>query len=533
MELTDFIVVGSSFCGVMSAKTLVDENVKVLMLDVGITQKENGFPKDSSFIQIRKTDEQQADFFLGKNFESLGSLNEKTPIHLTPNRKHTTKQVSEFLNWTMGEFNPIESLAKGGLGNAWGLGSYVYSDNELKETGLDVDGMKKAYQWVASHVSISGGNDASINYANGKLFNPQQAIPLDFNGQTLFNNVLNKHQALKKNGFTIGRAPLAVSTENANHGEKYLADDLDFYSADNSSAYRPNVTLNQLLKQPNFRYQNNTLVLKFKKIEDIIELECLDITTNETKIYKCKKLIMAAGTLGSARIIMRSLSIDKLPIISNTYSYMPSVQLKHIGAVNTSYQTGLAQLSLYYDKDNTHTKVAMGSLYSYRSLMMFRLLREFPMDYKNGISFFKLLQPALNITGIFHPEYGSTQKYIERVADTNSPTQDSMKSKYILSDIEELEVNNTEKAFKKTLFKIGAIPLGVKRNWHGASIHYGGTIPFSNQPTLGTINKNGQLYGFETIYIADGSGFNFLSGKGLTLTLMAYAHLTAKKALEK
>jgi hypothetical protein len=229
---------------------------------------------------------------------------------------------------------------------------------------------------------------------------------------------------------------------------------------------------------------------------------------------------------------MRSLEVDKLPIISNPYTYIPSLQIQHLGARNVDYQTGLAQLSLYYDLDKKHTNVAMGSLYSYRSLMGFRLLKEFPMDTKNGIQLLKLLQPALNITGVFHPEYGSNTKFIERVSDSNSPTNDSMKSSYVLSEKELQIINQTEKAFKNALQTLGTIPLKVQRNHHGASIHYGGTIPYNQQNAKVSLQKNGSLTGIKNVFVTDGSGFQFLSGKGLTLTLMAHSHLIAKNALE-
>jgi hypothetical protein len=535
MEIKQFIVIGSSFCGVISAKTLVDAGANVLMLDTGIVGENEIEKPEKSFIEIRKKATNQSDYLIGENFEALANLQKKNPIHLTPNRTFTTNKVENFLNWTSGEFVPIESLARGGLGNGWGLGSFVYSENELMETGLNVQKMQDSYKWVASKIGISGGNDASNEYATANLLNNQTAIPLDFNGQTLFENSIKNKEKLAKKGFVSGRTPLAISTENDINGDKFNEEDLDFYSTRNSSAYRPQVTLNELLKNNSFEYQKNQLVLSFSQIKsDLIEVFSLNIETNEKKSFFCKKLLLSAGTLGTARIVMRSLSINKLPIICNPYTYIPSLQIKHIGAKNTDYQTGLAQMSLYSDPNKKHTNVAMGSIYSYRSLMGFRLLKEFPMDSKNGMRFLKLIMPALNITGIFHPEYGSENKFIERISDDNSPTNDAMKSKYELSEYELLKLENTEKSFKKALWNLGTIPLKVQRNNHGASIHYGGSIPYDNALTkTPTLEKNGSLKGFPNVFVADGSGFQFLSGKGLTLTLMAHAHLVAKNALEQ
>jgi hypothetical protein len=535
LEIKQFIVIGSSFCGVMSTKTLLDSGANVLMLDAGVENENDTEKPEKSFVEIRKKGEHQSDYLIGNNFEAWSNWQKKTSIHLTPNRTFTTNKVENFLNWTAGAFFPIESLALGGLGNGWGLGSFVYSENELMQTGLNVSKMQEAYTWVASKIGISGGNDASSEYATANLLENQSPIPLDFNGKSLFENSLKNQKKLYKNGFVVGRTPLAIGTENEINGEKFNDQDLDFYSTGKSAAYRPQVTFNELVKNDHFEYQKNQLVLSFKQLKsDLIEVVALNIETNQKQSYFCKKLLLSAGTLATARIVMRSLSIDKLPIICNPYTYIPSLQIKHIGAKNTDYQTGLAQMSLYFDPEKKHTDVAMGSVYSYRSLMGFRLLKEFPMDCKNGINFLKLILPALNITGIFHPEYGSENKYIERIADKNSPTKDSMKSKYELSENELLKLDTTEKCFKKALWNLGTIPLRVQRNNHGASIHYGGAIPYKNAKTnTPTLEKNGSVTGFPNVFVTDGSGFQFLSGKGLTLTLMAHAYLVAKNALEQ
>ena len=66
---------------------------------------------------------------------------------------------------------------------------------------------------------------------------------------------------------------------------------------------------------------------------------------------------------------------------------------------------------------------------------------------------------------------------------------------------------------------------------HGSSIHYAGTLPFSEKEGMFTLAKDGRLHGSKSVYVADGSGFRFLPAKGLTLSLMANAHAVAKGLL--
>ena len=70
---SDYILIGSGASGVQAAQTLIEQGQKVLLLDVGTTglNYDSTLPK-MDFEQIRRTDAQQMDYILGKNFEGFG-----------------------------------------------------------------------------------------------------------------------------------------------------------------------------------------------------------------------------------------------------------------------------------------------------------------------------------------------------------------------------------------------------------------------------------------------------------------------------
>ena len=65
----------------------------------------------------------------------------------------------------------------------------------------------------------------------------------------------------------------------------------------------------------------------------------------------------------------------------------------------------------------------------------------------------------------------------------------------------------------------------------GSGIHYAGTLPFSDSNERFHLLRNGKLGNTQNIFVADGSGFNYLPAKGLTFSLMANAHRVALNAL--
>jgi hypothetical protein len=73
---------------------------------------------------------------------------------------------------------------------------------------------------------------------------------------------------------------------------------------------------------------------------------------------------------------------------------------------------------------------------------------------------------------------------------------------------------------------------GLKRidPGYGASIHYGGTLPFNQAGARISLDLSGRLNSSASVFVADGSGFRYLPAKSLTLSLMANAHLVAQQA---
>lgn len=81
--------------------------------------------------------------------------------------------------------------------------------------------------------------------------------------------------------------------------------------------------------------------------------------------------------------------------------------------------------------------------------------------------------------------------------------------------------------------KLGAFPVKMIDPGIGSSIHYAGVLPFEKEEKPFTLSPDGRLHGTRNIFVADGSGFCFLPGKGLTLSLMANAHSVAQNALKQ
>ena len=64
----------------------------------------------------------------------------------------------------------------------------------------------------------------------------------------------------------------------------------------------------------------------------------------------------------------------------------------------------------------------------------------------------------------------------------------------------------------------------------GASVHYAGTVPMSDDPAGPTADEHCRSRDFENLFFVDGTTFPSLAAKNLTFTLMANAARVADAA---
>lgn len=533
MKLHDFIVVGSGCTGAMAAQTLAEGGAQVLILDGGKKdeQYENRVP-EKNFIDLRRHDDDQQAYFLGDRFESIPDSTVGTGAQLTPPRQYLIDRVNEYLPVSSETFFPMESLARGGLGGGWGLGCCVFSEQELQKAGLPVQEMQQAYQTIADRIGISGAADDAQPYTFAHLGNIQTATPADPTAHLFLQRYARKKETLNKKGFYLGRPALALLTQNKNDRRATGLRDMDFYSDTEKAAYRPQFTIDQLQRLPNVQYEGGVLVTHFEEKDDHVIVHGLRLGDNEALQWSCRKLVLAPGVLGTARIVLRSLpGKESLPLLCNPYSYIPFLVPKRVGKNMPEQLSGFAQLSLFHDPNHTHDDVAMASIYTYRSLLLFRLLREVPLNFRDARLLMQWMLSGIVILGLHHPEASGGEKKLQLITDPHSPTHDRLEATYIPAATETQRVHEREHAYARALRSLGAWKLKRVDPGFGSSIHYAGVLPFSTAEDGRTLHADGRIGGTQHIFVADGSGFRYLPAKGLTLSLMANAHTVAKGLL--
>ena len=526
----DVIVVGSGPAGANAAAALVERGRRVLMLDVGDADSTyEPLVPAQPFASIRRSHESQHRYFLGERFEGIPSTGVRVGAQLTPPRMYVTGSAARLTPSHSTTFTAAESLALGGLGNAWGAGVFEFDATELADWPVAVDELRPHYDAVASRIGVSGATD------DLSRFFPQPASampPLEIDSSA--ERILRAYQANKSSfnadGFFLGRPGMAVSTEARADRGPHEYRDMDFWADTDRSVYRPRWTIAKLRRSGAFEYVGRQLVLRFAEQPDGgVTVMTRDVDAGSSRQFSARALLLGAGTLGTARIVLRSLGRfgRRVPLLCNPYTYAPVINWRMLGADARDRRHSLAQLTAIHQPrpERGSRGSVQAQLFSYRSLLNFRLLREMPLAQRDGLRALRVLLPALGILGISHDDSATGEKYCELRAEDGGDGR--LEISYRLNEGETSRNDAGERAMLGFFRRLGAWPIRRVHPGHGSSIHYAGTFPMRRAPHELETDVDGRLAGTRAVHLIDGSTFPYLPAKGLTFTIMANANRIA------
>jgi len=537
----DMIIVGSGPAGAQAAITALEHGYRVLMLDHGARSDQAGdigspeHWRGRSFLELRRTEPEQANLFYGEGLDALMPRDPKAPgATLPPSRAYVVRDVERLTPTRAAVYRAFESLAAGGLGQAWGLGCFEMSDAELDAMGFHTPSerseLRRSTETIVRRIGVSGAMDESTYgtwFGTGGLL---PRMPIDESAQRTWKRAKSRRgaAALRKLGVIVGPTTLAMLSQpyESLSGDRRPANslsDLDLWWDDDPSVYRPERTIRELRgKFPNrFRYESRQLVMRFEESAGAVTVEAL--SGDGPVAWTARTLVLAAGTLGSTRIAARSvprLEGGRFPLLTNAYQYMLFFRPSLVGARLEGTRHSMGQLVALWDRAGNLSDLPVLSLLSYRSLLVTRLLREMPAWIGIGAAreWLRAWIPSFTVAGLAHPDLlASPDRSVELEPDAGSPTGDRLLIRWSESDREKLKVQEARVRFKRAMRALGLWHLRTTDTAPGSSIHTGGTL-------AGHVRGPARrLASCTRVHVVDGSAMAAAPAKGMTLTLMAHA----------
>lgn len=524
----DVIVVGSGPSAVNAAYPLVQAGRTVAMLDVGHEDTVyRALIPQAPFAEVRRSDPRQHRYFLGDRFEGvpLGVLG--AAPQLIPPRQYVLRDTDALLPTQAPGFAALQSLALGGLGGAWGAGCFPLLDNELVKCGLSPGAIRPHFEEVARRIGVSGTRD-DLEPFWGPLDALQPPLALDHNATRILRRYRQQRTAFHSAGLFLGRPRMAVLTRPLGGREANPYHDMDFWTNHGGSVFRPEVLVRELERYPNFRYLRPYLVERFREAgPGQVTVQAQALTNNSVAVFQAARVVLAAGAMSTTRIVLRSLERYNVPVplTCNAHSYTPCLHLGGLGRRHAELCHSLAQLTLIYDPTGDREHLVQAQFFSYRSLLLFRLLNDSPLCYRESLRVLRALAPAFVILVLQHEDYQGVNKHC--VLRRHSDGSDVLEINYRPQRADERRQQRHEQVIRTWLRRLGCFPLRSARPPHGSSVHYGSQLATTVEDRPLTCTPSGRLRGTDNVYVADGAALAYLPAKGLTGTLMANASRVA------
>jgi len=521
--VAEVIVVGSGPGGVNAAAALVEAGCSVLLLDFGnVDRRYAPIIQKNAFSTLRRSDAEQHRYFLGDAFEGIPFGPVRVGAQLTPPRMHVLADAAERIPVDADGFAVSMSLARGGLGAGWSAGVFPFADEELRDMGLGLAELQPHYDAVAERIGVAGARDDL-----DRFFPPSPsmmpALEIDTNAQIVLERYERQRARLNASGFFLGRPRVAACSRRHRERGPYSYWDMDFWADFDRSIYRPQWTLEELERAPGFTYLDRRFVRSFEESDGRVRVRAAHAATGEEETHEARALVLAAGTLGTAWLALRSLGRYDVPVplLCNPYAYVPTLNLGMLGRDPRDARYSLGQLTAIMRIAEAPARIVQAQLFSYRSLLTFKLMKESPLAFGPSLRILRLLLPNFAVLGIHHTDRPSPGKVC--VLRRGAGGEDRLEITYRPTPEEERLTRADERRVLRFFRRLGCWPLRAIRPSHGASLHYAGTFPIRPEGGELTCDTDGRLRATRSVYLADGSIFPWIPPKGLTFTLMANA----------
>ncbi len=511
----DVIVVGSGPAGVSAAFPLVESGLRVLMVDGGETPGV-GVP-DSEYIAARESDPRQWEWMIGRDYRALREPAATSPKFRAPTLEYVFRGFAEANRIAAEAFVPVGSLAVGGLSNAWGCGVARFSGSDLEAFPFSEESLLVSFEAVARRIGVSGRSDDDLSGFFGVDAWAQSPIPMDALHESLARSYRRHREALVGGGFRLGRARLAVLSEYPS-GERQPCSQQGFclWGCARQALYSARYEVRQLARHPNFEHRPGFVVDRLERVGDAWRVCGRDRRDGSAEALGGRSIVMAAGTLATTSIVMRSLpGFTEARLLALP---MAAFVLWLPGFLGTARAQAPGTAQLAFTLDGAPSGTICGFTFSTHALPVAEFVHHAPLARRHALRLFRALLSSTIVANCFFP--GRLSQNRMRLAPDGSVhvTGGAMSS---LTG----EIAWVRSRLRAAFLRSGAVllPTTFKPGQTGADAHYAGSIPMRLRPGIGESTADAEVQGLPGVYVADASAFPSLPAKSHTLALMACA----------
>lgn len=515
--MKNIFVIGSGPAGVSVSKALLERGERVTMLDVGRSLEKN---LSEEMLRLRKKSElSQVDMdqIRGSVEADVSGVGEKKLFGSSyVNRLSDRFRVVKHNSWF------YMSFAKGGLSNLWGRLMMPLCREDMKDWPIPEGALDKYYSRVLEYVPLAGRKDRLEQLLPLYTTNPGH---MELSGQAeKLDKHMNRHaEALEEQGFSFGQSRLAACFDGSlKRSDMCRRCGLCLYGCLYENLYSSAWTVEDLCLNEKFTYLSGNLVDHIEKDQDGLIIHSLRDTDGTPVTFKADKVFLAAGSVASTRIVMKSKKIYNLPVdfkVSDFYLFPSFTLFSKPNVVDEKLNT-CCQYFLQLNDQKVDSRLVNLQIYTYTDYY-YKALKQ-----ATG-RFFSILQGPVRwflsrfvvVFGYLHSENSAHMKLTLKNDDT----------------LEVVGVNNPDsvKILRRLKWKLwknvrttGLFPLPFvgKEQKIGHSVHFGASLPMGTEAKGLQTDIFGSVEGLDGLHVVDAAAFPAIPATSLTFVIMANAY---------
>lgn len=313
----------------------------------------------------------------------------------------------------------------------------------------------------------------------------------------------------------MGRPRLGVLSEHYDDRAACDYSNLDMWVPHLPYIYTPAYTLQKLIREKMVIYRKSIIVTCWTRENDHLIVHGEDLNDRSQVTFKCRRLILAAGTVNSSKIVLNSKKdfARKLRFIDKTLVQFPLILPSFIGQKIKEDTFALTNLNVVFNLKKYGIRL-QGSIIELSSPARSVFYEMFPFSARDNLAFIRLFLPSVLILFLYFPPARENAGYLmlraNNTLEIDSPPEKI--DKRILREI------------VHTFIRMGVLANSLLLKQPTHALQYSGTLPMVAHPDREyQCDKQGELFNEPGVHVVDGSLFSSLPSKNNSFTMMANA----------
>ncbi len=516
-------VAGSGPAAVAAASALVEQDVDVTMIDVGVELE----PRNAAL--RARLYETGPEHWAPEDIAALKTGHRPAADGLPEKRTYGSdyplRDAGQAAGIDRDGVDILLSGARGGLSNIWGSNFMPYARHDITDWCVSSDDLAPHYRAVSALVASSAGRDDLEAWfpLHGET---GERLRASGQAERLMAAIARHRDRLRRSGILAGYSRLAVQvapTAANPRGCVYCG--LCLYGCPYRLIYSSQTTVDDLQRRPNFQYLPGLIVERVSETGDQVRIMGRSVADRTPRVLTADRVLLACGAIGTTRILLESMGLvgQTATLKDSLYFVLPLLQFQGTSAVMSEPLHTLSLVFLEVHDVALSKRTIQLQVYTYNDL--------FEAAIRSALGgLFPFARPLVP------PLLGRLSLIMGYLHSDDSPglsltlRRDGGQSTLVVRPVPSERSTPIVRAVVRKLMRhwraLGALPL---RPWlritdPGKGYHYGGTFPMSPEPGAFETDRLGRPRGFQRVHAVDATVLPSIAATTIVFTAMANAH---------